>query len=53
MDTTGFRVSNAELEKFFMNNGWNLSDNFVGIFPTDKKKKFLNKISRKETSIPS
>ena len=49
MDTTGFGVSSAELEKFFMNNDRNLSDNFVGVFPADKKKEFLDEISRKET----
>ena len=49
MNTAGFAVSNAELEKFFMNNGQNLSDNFVGVFPADKKKEFLDEISRKET----
>ena len=49
MNTAGFAVSNGELEKFFMNNGRNLSDNFVGVFPADKKKEFLDEISRKET----
>ena len=52
MDTTGFGVSNAELETFFMNNGRNLSDNFVGVFPTDKKKEFLDEISGKEIKYP-
>ena len=51
MDTTGFGVSNAELDKFLMNNGRNLSDNFVGVFPTNKKK-FLDEINRKETNYP-
>ena len=49
MNTAGFAVSNAELEKFFMNNGRNLSDYFVGVFPADKKKEFLDEISGKET----
>ena len=52
MDTAGLGVSNAELEKFFMNNGRNLSDNFVGVFPAKKKKEFLDEISRKETMYP-
>ena len=52
MDTAGLGVSNAELEKFFMNNGRNLLDNFVGVFPPDKKKEFLDEISGKETKYP-
>ena len=52
MDTAGFGVSNAELEKFFTNNGRNLSDNFVGVFPNSKKKEFLDEISGKETKYP-
>ena len=49
MDTAGFGVSNVELEKFFMKNGRNLSDNFVSFFPVNKKKEFLDEISGKET----
>ena len=52
MDTAGFRVSNAELEKIFMNNSRNLSGNFVDVFPANKKKEFLDKISGKETKYP-
>ena len=52
MDTAGFGVLNAELEKFFMNNGRNLLDNFDGVFPADKKKEFLDKSSGKETKYP-
>ena len=53
MNTAGFRVFNAELEKFLMNNGRHLLDNFVGVFPTDKRKEFLDEINRKETKCPS
>ena len=34
---------------FFKNNGRNLSENFVGIFPADKKRESLDKVSGKET----
>ena len=52
MDIAGLRVSNAELGKFFVNNVRNLSDNFFGVFPADKKKEFLDEISGKETKYP-
>ena len=45
MDIEGFGLSNFELEHFFKGNGQNLSDNFIGVFPADEKKYFLDKIS--------
>ena len=35
-----------------MNNGRDLLDSFVVVFPADKKKEFLDKISGKETKYP-
>ena len=35
-----FGVSNKELEHFFNNNGRDLSENFVGVFPANKKGNF-------------
>ena len=52
MDTAEFEFSNAELGKFFMNNGRNLSDNFVDVFPVGKKKEFWDEIIGKETKCP-
>ena len=52
MELKGVGVSSTELEHFFNNNGRNLSDNFVGVFPADKKKEFLDEISGKETKYP-
>ena len=44
MEVEGFGVSNLELERFFKNNGKNLSNIFVGVFPLDEKKEFINGI---------
>ena len=52
MEPRGFGVSNSELEHFLKNKGRNLSENFVGVFPADKKKGILDKISGKETKYP-
>ena len=52
IDPKGFRVSNTELEHFFKNNGRNLSDNFVSVFPADKKREFLDEVTGKETEYP-
>ena len=53
MDVKGFGVTNRELENFFQNNGANLSHNFVGVFPADQKREFLDGVSRKKQSIRS
>ena len=52
MDVKGFGVTNRELENFFKNNGANLSQNFVGGFPADQKREFLEEVSRKKTKYP-
>ena len=52
MEPKGFGVSNTELEHFFNNNRRNHLDNFVGVFPEDNKREFLDEISGKK-SIPS
>ena len=44
MEVEGFGVSNLELERFFKSNGENLSNNFVGVFPADEKREFINEI---------
>ena len=41
MSVKGFGVSTQDLEGFFENSGEVLYDNFVGVFPSDKKHKFL------------
>ena len=43
MEPRGFGVSNSELEHFLKNKGRNLSENFIGVFPADKKKEFWTK----------
>ena len=48
MEVQGFGVSNLELERFFKNNGKNLSNNFVAVFPADEKKEFINKIQHND-----
>ena len=48
MEVEGFRVFNLELERFFKNNGENLSNNFVGVFPVDEKKEFINEIQHND-----
>ena len=48
MEVEGFGVPNLELERFFKNNGENLSNNFVGVFPADEKKKFMNEIQHND-----
>ena len=49
MKPKGFGVSNTELEHFFKNNRRNLLENFVGVFLADKKRKFFDEVSGKET----
>ena len=44
MEVEGFGVPNLELKRFFTNNGENLSNNFVGVFPVDAKKEFIDEI---------
>ena len=41
MSVKGFGVSTQDLEGFFENSGEVLPDNFVGVFPSDKKHEFL------------
>ena len=48
MEVEGFRVSNLELERFFKCNGENLSNNFVGVFPADEKREFINEIQHND-----
>ena len=48
MEVEGFGVSNLELQCFFKNNGENLSNNFVGVFPADAKKEFINEIQHND-----
>ena len=48
MEVEGFGVSKVELKQFFKNNGENLSNNFLGVFPTGKKKEFINKIQHND-----
>ena len=52
MEPKGFGVSNTELEHFFKNNRRNILENFVGVFPADKKRKFFDEVSGKETEYP-
>ena len=52
MEVKGFGISNTELEHFFKNNVGNLSENFVGIFPANKKSESLDEVSGKETKYP-
>ena len=47
MEPKGFGV----ITHFFNENGRNLWNNFVGVFPADKKGEFLEEISGKETNI--
>ena len=51
MDVKGFGVTNRELENFFQNNGAKLSQNFVGGFPADQKREFLEEVSRKKNKV--
>ena len=53
MDAKGFGVTNRELENVFQNNRASLSHNFVGVFPADQKREFLDGVSRKKQSIRS
>ena len=48
MEIEGFGVSNLELEHFFKSNGENLSNNFVGVFPADEKREFINEIQHND-----
>ena len=48
MEVKGFEVSNLELERFFKTNGESLSNNFVGVFPADEKREFINKIQHND-----
>ena len=48
MEVKGFEVSSLELERFFKTNGESLSNNFVGVFPADEKREFINKIQHND-----
>ena len=48
MEVKGFEVSNLELERFFKTNGESLSNNFVGVFPADEKREFINEIQHND-----
>ena len=52
MELKSFGFSNTELEYFFKKNGRNLSENFAGVIPADKKREFLDEISGKERKYP-
>ena len=41
-------MSNLELERFFKTNEENLSNKFVGAFPADEKREFINEIQHND-----
>ena len=48
MEVEGFELSNLEPERSFKCNGENLSNNFVGVFPADEKREFINEIQHND-----